>query len=231
MDVPAYKVASFEIVDLPLLRKVAATGKPIILSTGMATLAEIDEAVRTLRQAGCEQVALLKCNSAYPAPSEEMHLRTIPHLAEAFALVTGLSDHTLDHAVAIASVAMGGCIIEKHFTLSRADGGPDCAFSIEPAELKSLVQAVRVTEAALGRVHYGVGEKEAESRAFRRSLFVVRDVKTGQAFTPENVRSIRPADGLHTRHLEEVLGRPAARDIACGTPLAWDLVGGVARGD
>ena len=231
MGVPAHKVASFELVDLPLLRKIAATGKPVIMSTGMATLAEIDEAVRTIRQAGGRQLALLKCNSAYPAPPEEMNLRTIAHLSEAFGLEVGLSDHTLDNAVAIASVAMGACIIEKHFTLARADGGPDCDFSLEPAELKSLIEAVRVTEAALGRVHYGVTEKEADSRTFRRSLFVVADVKAGEPFTSENVRSIRPAAGLHTRYLEQVLGRPASRDIRRGTPLGWDLVGAAPAGE
>ena len=231
MGVPAHKVASFELVDLPLLRKIAATGKPVIMSTGMATLAEIDEAVRTIRQAGGRQLALLKCNSAYPAPPEEMNLRTIPHLSEAFGLEVGLSDHTLDNAVAIASVAMGACIIEKHFTLARADGGPDCDFSLEPAELTSLIKAVRVTEAALGRVHYGVTEKEADSRAFRRSLFVVADVKAGEPFTSENVRSIRPAAGLHTRYLEQVLGRPASRDIRRGTPLGWGLVGAAPAGE
>ncbi len=222
MDVPAHKIASFELVDTGLLHKVASTGKPIIMSTGMATLGEIDEAVRTLRGAGCTQLALLKCTSAYPSPPEEMNLRTIPHLAEAFGVPAGLSDHTLGIAVPVAAVALGACIIEKHLTLCRSDGGPDAAFSLEPAEFKAMVDAVRVAEKALGRVNYEVTEKEAASRVFRRSLFVVKDVKVGEIFTGENVRSIRPGYGLAPKHLELVIGRQAARDLASGTPLAWD---------
>jgi N-acetylneuraminate synthase len=225
MDVPAYKIASFENVDLPLLRRIAQTGRPIIMSTGMATLAEMDEAVRTIREAGSSQLALLKCTSAYPASPEEMNLRTIPHLAEAFSLPVGLSDHTLDIAVPVAAVALGACIIEKHFTLSRAMTGPDSAFSLEPHEFKSMVEAVRAAEKALGTVHYGVSEREAGTRVFRRSLFVVQDMKARERFTAENVRSIRPGCGLHTRHLEQVIGRYASRDIDRGTPLTWDLVG------
>lgn len=227
MNVPAYKVASFEIVDLPLIRRVAQTGKPIIMSTGMAILAEIDEAVRTVREAGCNQLALLKCTSAYPAPPEEMNLRTIPHLAEAFGVPTGLSDHTLDIAVPVAAVALGACIVEKHFTLSRTVSGPDSAFSLEPHEFKAMVEAVRATEKALGTVRYGVSEREAESCVFRRSLFVVQDVQAGEMFTAENIRAIRPGYGLHTRHLDDVIGRYASRDIRYGTPLTWDLVGGI----
>ena len=227
MNVPAYKVASFENVDLPLLRRIAQAGKPIIMSTGMATLAEIDEAVRTIREAGGSQLALLKCTSAYPAPPEEMNLRTIPHLAEAFNVPVGLSDHTLDIAVPVAAVALGACIIEKHFTLSRATPGPDTAFALEPHEFKAMVKAVRTAEKAPGTVHYGVSEREAGSRAFRRSLFVVQDMKAGEMFTLENLRSIRPGYGLHTRHLKEVIGRYASRDIKRGTPLTWDLVGGI----
>jgi N-acetylneuraminate synthase len=226
MGVPAHKIASFELVDLPLLRKVATTGKPVIMSTGMATLAEIDEAVHTLREGGCRQLALLKCVSAYPAPPEEMNLRTIPHLAEAFDCPVGLSDHTLDLAVPVAAVALGACIIEKHFTLARADGGPDAAFSLEPAEFKAMVEAVRIAEKAVGQVHYGITEHEQSSRVFRRSLFVVKDMKKGEAFTPANVRSIRPGSGLHTRYLPDVLGRHASRDIACGTPLSWACMAG-----
>jgi N-acetylneuraminate synthase len=230
MDVPAHKIASFELVDLPLLRKVAQTGKPIILSTGMATLAEIDEAVRTLRGAapGPLQLALLKCTSDYPASPADANLRTIPHLAAAFDVVVGLSDHTLDLAVPVASVALGASIIEKHFCMSRQDPGPDSAFSLEPAEFKAMVDAVRVTEQALGAVNYQMTDKEANSRVFRRSLFVVADVAAGELFTAANVRAIRPGDGLHTRHLDEVLGRRATRAIARGTPLAWELVGGTA---
>jgi len=224
MDVPVHKIASFELVDLPLIRQVAQTGKPIIMSTGMATLGEIDEAVRTARQVGAAQIALLKCNSAYPAPPEEMNLRTIPHLAEAFRVPAGLSDHTLSIAVPVAAVTLGACIVEKHFTLSRAVPGPDSAFSLEPHEFKATVEAVRVAEKALGEVRYEVTEHEVASRAFRRSLFVVKDVKAGEVFTEENVRPIRPGYGLHTRYLGEVLGRRAARDIERGTPMSWDLI-------
>jgi pseudaminic acid synthase len=224
LDIPAYKIASFEIVDLPLLRRVAQTGKPIIMSTGMATLAEIDEAVCTIREAGSSQLALLKCTSAYPAPPEEMNLRTIPHLAEAFGVPVGLSDHTLGIAVPVAAVALGACIVEKHFTLSRDETGPDSAFSLEPHEFEAMVAAIRTAEKAVGDVHYGVGEREAKSRAFRRSLFVVQDMRVGEMFTEENVHSIRPGHGLHTRYLDEVIGRQAGRDISRGTPLCWDLI-------
>ena len=224
LGVPVHKIASFEAVDLPLIRKVAATGKPIIMSTGMASLAEVEEAVAAAREGGCDQLALLKCTSAYPAPPEEANLRTIPHLRDTFGVVPGLSDHTMSDAVPVTAVAMGACIIEKHFTLSRKAGGPDSAFSLEPAEFRRMVEAVRVAEQALGRVSYDVTEKQQVSKAFRRSLFVVRDMRAGDRFTPENVRSIRPADGLHTRHYEEVLGRSAASDIERGTPLDWSLV-------
>lgn len=224
MNVPAYKIASFELVDLALIRRVAQTGKPIIMSTGMATLAEIDEAVRTAREAGAKQIALLKCNSAYPAPAEDMNLRTISHLAEAFGTPAGLSDHTLEIAVPVAAVAVGACIIEKHFTLSRNLPGPDSAFSLEPHEFKTMVEAVRVAEKALGQVSYQVTTREAASRAFRRSLFVVQGIKAGEVFTEANIRSIRPGYGLHTRYLPEILGRRAASDIEQGTPLAWKLI-------
>jgi pseudaminic acid synthase len=224
MEVPAYKIASFEIVDLPLIRRVAQTDKPIIMSTGMATLAEIEEAVGAAREAGCKQLALLKCTSAYPALPEELDLRTIPHMAQAFNVPTGLSDHTMGIAVAAASVALGACIIEKHFTLTRSEPGPDSAFSLEPHEFKAMVEAVRTTEKALGAVRYGASQHEANSRKFRRSLFVVQDVKAGEVFTAENVRSIRPGHGLHTRYVAEVIGRHAGRDIERGTPLTWELV-------
>ena len=225
MDVPAYKIASFEVVDLPLIRRVARTGKSVIMSTGMATLTEIDEAVHAFREAGGKQLALLKCTSAYPALPEDMNLRTIPHLAEAFNLPVGVSDHTLGIAVAVAAVALGACIVEKHFTLSRDTPGPDSAFSLEPAEFKEMVEAIRTTEKALGRVHYGVSQNEAKSRVFRRSLFAVADIKAGEMFTANNIRSIRPGHGLHTRHLDEILGRWATQDIKRGTPLAWEMVG------
>jgi len=182
--------------------------------------------VRTIREAGGGQLALLKCTSAYPAPPEEMNLHTIPHLQQAFGVPVGLSDHTLGTAVPVAAVALGACIIEKHFTLSRATPGPDSAFSLEPAEFKVMLDGVRTAEKALGEVHYGVGEQESKGRMFRRSLFVVRDMKAGEVFTAESVRSIRPGHGLHTRHLDQVLDRRAARDIRRGTPLSWDLVSG-----
>jgi N-acetylneuraminate synthase len=224
MNVPAHKIASFEMLDTGLLRKVAQTGKPIIMSTGMATIGEIEESVKTLRDAGATEIALLKCTSAYPAPPEEMNLRTIPHLAEAFGVVAGLSDHTLGYSVPVAAVALGAYIIEKHFTLSRSLPGPDSAFSLEPDEFKAMVEAVRTVEKALGEVSYGMNEKESASRAFRRSLFVVEDVKAGDEFTPRNVRSIRPGDGLAPKHFDKILGRRAARDIARGTPVSWDLI-------
>ena len=225
MNVPVYKIASFEIVDMPLIRKVAQTGKPVILSTGMATLDEIREAVGMLRE-NRGGVVLLKCTSAYPASPEAMNLRTIPDLAKAIQVPVGLSDHTMDVAVPVAAVVLGACIIEKHLTLSRADGGPDSAFSLEPREFKGMVEAVRMAEKALGKIHYGVSDHEPDSRSLRRSLFVVRDMRSGEKFTSETVRSIRPGHGLSTRHLKEVLGRTASCDIKRGTPLGWDLVAG-----
>jgi pseudaminic acid synthase len=224
MGVPAYKIASFEVVDLPLIQRIARTGKPIIMSTGMATLSEIDEAVQTIREAGGTQLALLKCTSAYPAPAAEMNLRTIPHLAESFAAVAGLSDHTLGIAVSVAAVALGACIVEKHFTLSRSLPGPDSAFSLEPHEFKAMVDSIRETEKALGTVHYALTPQEAASRVYRRSLFVVEDLKAGEVYTPENVRSIRPGHGLAPKFLPEVIGRRARHDVTKGTPLSWELV-------
>ena len=225
MGVPAYKIASFELVDIPLVRRIAATGKPIIMSTGMATLGEIDEAVRTVRENGGRELVLLKCTSAYPAPLVEMNLRTIPHLAEAFGVPAGLSDHTMSHIVPVAAVTLGACLIEKHFTLSRHVAGPDSAFSQEPDEFAAMVQAVRAVEQALGQVSYDITDKEKTSRVFRRSLFVVQDMEQGERFTADNVRSIRPGHGLHTRFLDQVLGQRAAVNIPRGTPLSWDLVG------
>ena len=228
MGVPAHKVASFEIVDLPLIEKMARTGKPLIISTGMASLAEIEAAVRTAHRAGASQIALLKCTSAYPAPPEEMNLQTIPHLAEAFGLPVGLSDHTLGTAVPVAAVALGACIVEKHFCLSRDEGGLDSAFSLEPDELRRLVEDLRTAQSARGTVHCRLGPTEKASRAFRRSLFVVADVAAGEIFSERNVRSIRPGHGLSPEYLPLVLGRCAAQDIARGTPLTWSLVGGAA---
>lgn len=225
MDVPVHKVASFEIIDIPLIRKMARTGKPLILSTGMATLSEIEEAVQAARDAGATQLALLKCTSAYPAPTNEMHLRTIPHAMDAFHVPVGLSDHTLGIAVPVAAVALGACIVEKHFTLSRAEVGPDSTFSLEPHEFRTMVEAIRTIEPAIGRVHYGASEHEAQSRELRRSLFVVKDMKKGELFTHENIRSIRPGHGLHPRHLDEVVGHHAKYEVSCGTPLQWAMVG------
>ncbi len=224
IHVPCHKIASCELVDIPLLKKVAETGKPVILSTGMASLAEINEAVRTLRENGTESLILLKCTSSYPAPPEEINLRTIPHMAEAFGCPVGLSDHTLGSAVAVAAVSLGARVIEKHFTLSRADGGPDSSFSMEPDEFKGMVQDIRTVERALGRVTYELTEHEKASVAFRRSLFVVEDVRAGEPLTEKNVRSIRPGYGLHTRHYHDIVSRNALMDMKKGTPLSWGKV-------
>jgi len=225
LNVPAYKVASFELVDIPLIEKIASTGKPMILSTGMATMDEIEEAVQCARNGGAKQIALLKCTSSYPALPEQANLRTIPHMIERFATPIGLSDHTMGTIVPIAAVALGARVIEKHLTLSRNLAGPDSAFSLEPAEFKVMCEAVRLAEKSMGTVHYGPAGEERKSVGFRRSLFVVQDIRRGQIFTEQNVRSIRPADGLHPRYLREILGRRAASDIPCGTPLRWELVG------
>jgi len=224
MEVPAYKIASFELVDLPLLRRVAETGKPVILSTGMATQEEVEEAVRTIRESGGRQLALLHCTSAYQASAAGMNLRTLVETAETFRVPVGLSDHSLDLAVPVAAVALGAAIIEKHLTLSRQRATCDAAFSLEPGEFNEMVRAVRTAHAALGTVHYGAREEEAETRRLRRSLFVVEDIKRGERFTGQNVRSIRPGEGLHTRYLQEVLGRTARSDIRRGTPLGWEHV-------
>lgn len=224
MDIPAYKVASFEIVDIPLIEYIASKGKPVIISTGMATLEEIKEAVRTATELGNDQLALLKCISAYPSSPEEMNLRSIPHLAELFGVPAGLSDHTLWITVPLAAVALGACIVEKHFTLSRTAPGPDSSFSLEPQEFREMVGSIRIAEKALGEARYGSNERENKNRIFRRSIFVVEDIKIGTTITEENVRSIRPGYGLHPRHLKEVLGRQAVQDIARGTPLNWDLI-------
>jgi pseudaminic acid synthase len=224
MGVPAHKIASFELVDIPLIQKMARTGKPLIMSTGMATIEEIEEALQCARDAGASQIALLKCTSAYPAPAEDMNLRTIPEMTRRFGVPVGLSDHTMGIAAPVAAVALGACIIEKHLTLSRSTPGPDSAFSLEPQEFKAMVDAIRTIEKALGTVHFGLSAKEEASRTFRRSLFVIEDVQQGEAFTPANVRSIRPAHGLHPRHLPEVLGKSASQKIKRGTPLRWEFV-------
>ena len=224
MNVPAHKIASPELVDIPLIQKMARTGKPLIMSTGMATIEEIEEAVAAARAAGAQQIALLKCTSAYPAAPSEMNLRTIPELARRFDVPVGLSDHTMGIEVPVAAVALGACILEKHLTLSRDLKGPDSEFSLDPTEFRNLVQAVRNAEQSLGTIYFGVSGREEATRRFRRSLFVVADIQRGEIFTPETVRSIRPAQGLHPRHLPEVLGRRAARGLSAGTPLAWDML-------
>ena len=216
---PAYKISSFELVDTGLAACIARTGKPVILSTGMATLAEIEETVSVLKSNGCNELALLKCTSAYPAPPDVMNLRTIPDLAEKFNVPSGLSDHTLGTTVPVAAVTLGACIVEKHFTLSRSVPGPDSAFSLEPHEFKAMAQAIRTTEQAMGEVRYAPTRNEEASRVFRRSLFIVKDIKSGEAFTKENLRSIRPGYGLPPKYLESTLGKKASRDLEAGTPL------------
>ena len=224
INVPAYKIASFEITDIPLIEYVALKGKPVIISTGIATLSDIEEAVSACKRMGNNQIALLKCTSAYPAPLEEINLRTIPNMAATFKTVVGLSDHTLGISVPIASVALGACIIEKHLTLDRSLGGPDAAFSLEPSEFKAMVNSVREVEKALGEVSYELTEKMKKSREFSRSLFVVKDVKAGEIFTEENVKSIRPGYGLHPKYLKDILGKKVVKDIKKGTPLHWNFV-------
>ena len=224
LHAPAYKIASFEAIDLPLVAYVASKRKPMIISTGMANLDEIGEAVSTARENGCEQLILLHCVSSYPAPDEQSNVRTVPDLAERFGVVSGLSDHTFGSAVAVASIALGGCVVEKHFTLRRADGGPDSAFSLEPDEFRTLVEDCKRAWRALGTVNYNLQGAEKGSLAFRRSLYVVHDVAAGDELTRENVRSIRPGFGLAPKHLPEVLGRQAARDLKRGEPLDWPSV-------
>jgi N-acetylneuraminate synthase len=224
LDVPCYKIASFENTDLPLIRRVSATGKPVIISTGMASIAELDDAVRTAREAGCKDLVLLKCTSTYPAASSNTNILTIAHLRELFGCEVGLSDHTMGVGVSVASVALGATVIEKHFTLRRADGGVDSAFSMEPAEMAQLVVETERAWQALGHVAYGPTEAEKKSLQFRRSLYIVKDLKAGQILTSENVRAIRPGLGLPTKYLEQVLGRRLKQDARRGTPLAWSLI-------
>ena len=224
MNVPAIKIASPELVDIGLIQCAARTGRPLILSTGMAAIQEIDAAVTAARAVGGAQIALLKCTSSYPAAAADMNLRTIPDMEARFSVPVGLSDHTLDAAVAVAAVSVGACIVEKHLTLSRADSGPDSSFSLEPQEFRELVRNVRLAESALGEITYGPTAADAASLRFRRSLFVVADMSAGDTFTPDVVRSIRPGDGLPPQCFPQVLGCKAAIDIPRGTPLTWDLV-------
>jgi pseudaminic acid synthase len=224
LDVPIYKIASFEIVDLPLIRYIAGIGKPVILSTGMATREEIKEAIGAFRELSDAPIVLLKCTSAYPAPPEEMNLIMIPQLRKTFNCVVGLSDHTLGIPVPAGAVALGASMIEKHLTLSRDNESPDSSFSLEPEEYKAMVESIRIVEKAVGQVAHTIGRHEEQNSQFRRSLFVVEDIKADEVFTEDNIRSIRPSHGLHPRHLDDVLGRRAAKDICKGTPLAWELV-------
>lgn len=224
LDVPCYKIASFENTDLPLIRRVAATGKPLIISTGMASIAELDDTVRAAREAGCRDLILLKCTSTYPAAADNTNLLTIPHMRELFDCEVGLSDHTMGIGASIAGVALGATVIEKHFTLSRADGGVDSTFSMEPAEMAQLVVETQRAWQALGSVSYGATKAEERSILFRRSLYLVQDVKTGDVLTKENVRAIRPGLGLPTKYLTVVLGRHIVRDALRGTALTWGLL-------
>ena len=224
LGAPCYKIASFENIDLPLIKRVAKTGKPIIASTGMASVAELDDLVRTARGNGCEDLTLLKCTSSYPASPEGTNLRTIPHMKQLFHCRVGLSDHTLGIGAAVASIALGATVIEKHFTLSRADGGVDAAFSLEPAELAQLVRECRTAYEALGEISYAVREQEKQSLRFRRSLYIVEDMEAGDEFTEKNLRSIRPGLGLPPKYYDIILGKKIKKDVSRGTALRWDLV-------
>jgi N-acetylneuraminate synthase len=223
LGAPAYKIASFENVDLPLIAKAASTGKPLIISTGMATAAEIDEAVRAARNAGGRDIVLLKCTSTYPATPANTNITTIPHMRELFGTQVGLSDHTMGTGVAVAAVALGAVVIEKHFTLARADGGVDSTFSLEPAEMASLVVETQRAWESLGHVSYGPTPAEQKSLQFRRSLYVVEDIKAGTKLSAKNVRAIRPGSGLAPKYFDQVIGRAVARDVKRGTPVSWDL--------
>jgi len=225
LNVPCYKIASFENTDIPLIRKVAATGKPMIISTGMATIAELDETVRTAREAGCRDLILLKCTSSYPATPENTNIRTIPHMAKLFDCQVGLSDHTMGIGAAVASVALGATMIEKHFTLSRADGGVDSDFSMEPDEMRALVSETESAWQALGKITYGPTKEEKKSLVFRRSLYIVRDMKKGDILTKENIRAIRPGLGLAPKYYDILLGKRIKKDVQRGTAVSWELVG------
>lgn len=224
LDVPCYKIASFENTDHILLKKVAQTGKPVIMSTGVASIADIQESVGVLRKYGCKDLVLLKCTSTYPATPESTNLLTIPHMKELFDCQIGLSDHTMGIGAGIAAVALGARVLEKHFTLRRADGGVDSSFSLEPEELKNLVIESERAFLAMGKVNYILSEKEQKSLQYKRSLYVVEPMKAGDVFSKKNIRSIRPSNGLHTRYYEEILGKTATKNIEAGTALSWELV-------
>ena len=225
LDVPCYKIASFENTDLPLIRRVAATGKPMIISTGMATVAELDETVSTAREAGCKDLVLLKCTSTYPATADNTNILTIPHLRDMFGCEVGLSDHTMGIGVSVAAVVLGATVIEKHFTLNRSDGGVDSTFSMEPAEMAQLVVETERARQSLGGVNYGPTDAEKKSFQFRRSLYIVQDIKAGEVITRDNVRAIRPGLGLPPKFFEQILGRMLRQDAKRGTALRWDLLG------
>ncbi|UGB46562.1 pseudaminic acid synthase [Frateuria edaphi] len=222
LNAPAYKIASFEAVDLPLIRYVAGTGKPMILSTGMADADEIQEAIDAARDSGCRQLAVLHCVSGYPAPAADYKLRTIPDMIDRFGLVTGLSDHTLDNATAIASVALGAALVEKHFTLDREGGGPDDSFSLEPAQFEALCRGVRTAWQALGEIDYGRKSSESGNVQFRRSLYFVKALKAGDVIGSDAIRSVRPGHGLPPKHLDRVIGRKLARSVCANTPVSWE---------
>jgi N-acetylneuraminate synthase len=224
LNVPAYKIASFECTDLPLIKKVAGTGKPMIVSTGMASVAEIDEAVRTARAAGAKDIILLKCTSTYPATPANTNICTIPNMRDTFGCLVGLSDHTMGLGVAVASVALGATLIEKHFTLRRADGGVDSSFSLEPEEFAQLRIETERAWQAMGEVTYGGTQAEAKSRAFRRTIYISQDVKAGDILNQDNVRIVRPGFGLAPKFIDMVLGKRASRDLPAGTPVQWDLI-------
>ncbi len=224
LNVSLYKVASFENTDWPLLKKIAKTGKPVIMSTGVSALSDIDESVRILRQHGCKELVLLKCTSTYPATPENTNLITIPHLQQLFNCTVGLSDHTMGIGASVAAVALGARVIEKHFTLRRADGGVDSAFSLEPEELKALVVESERAFLALGKIQYGVQKAEEKSKAFKRSIYISKDIKAGELISMDNVKIIRPGNGLESRYLDMVLGRKLQKDVIAGTPLTWDII-------
>lgn len=224
LNVPCYKIASFENTDLPLIRRVAATGKPLIISTGMASIAELDDTVKAAREAGCKDLILLKCTSTYPATASNTNILTIPHMRELFDCEVGLSDHTMGVGVSVASVALGATVIEKHFTLNRADGGVDSAFSMEPVEMAQLVLETERAWQAMGQVSYGATEAEKKSIVFRRSLYIVKDLKAGDILTSDNVRAIRPGLGLPTKYFDIFLGKTINQDLKAGTPLTWNLI-------
>ena len=224
LDVPVYKVASFEIMDIPLIEYIASKGKPMIMSTGVASLSDIEEAVNACKRMGNDQIILLKCTSSYPAKIEDANLNTIPNMKETFGVEVGLSDHTLGITVPLVSVALGAKVIEKHFILDKSIGGPDASFSMEPKEFRQMVDSVRDAESALGKVDYSMNDKKKNSRLLGRSLFVVKDIKAGEKFTEENVRSIRPGYGLAPKYLKDILGKVATDDINMGLPLSWDII-------